>query len=120
MIPGKSYIVKYRIIGIPNFIFHVKGVFKEMIVRYEFDHFTQRRITETYIVLLHSADPWRGMYEHSYNMKDVLYWYNTPRFSPREKAELIARVRIRERRNLQRGLIGKFPYDIARLIASYI
>lgn len=120
LILGKTYIIKYTIIGLDGIIFTGEGIFKEIYHNNQFDWFTQSTIKETFISLIHSSHPWSGTFTHSYNIADVISCRCKPRFSLKETTELQHRVRLRERRNIQRGLTGKVPYDVARLIASYV
>jgi len=120
LISGRTYIIKYTIIGLEGIIITGEGIFKEIYHKKQFDWFTQSTIKETFISLIHSSHPWSGTFTHSYNMANVISCRYKPRFSLKETTELRQRVRLQQRRNIQRGLIGKVPYDVARLIASYV
>jgi len=107
LIPGRMYRIERVISGLPGMIFYEKGIFEKI-------------VKKSCIVLLHSSHPWEGLYPHSYEIEYIINCYSVPRFSLKETKELLQRVRLQERRNIQRGLTGKVPYEIGRLIASYV
>jgi hypothetical protein len=107
LITGRTYRIERVIPGLPGIIFYEKGIFEKI-------------IKKTCIVLLHSSHPWEGLYQHSYEIEYIINCYSIPRFSLKETKELLHRVRLRDTCNIQLGLLGKVPYEIGRLIASYV
>jgi hypothetical protein len=114
MIPDRPCIVQF----INEVV--IKGIFIEILYHTSHDSDVQ---TE-YILLLHPCPhrPERPneLYPYGYSVECIIGYRVINRFSLNERKELQNRVRLRERRNIQRGLTGKVPYDIGRLIASYV
>ena len=114
MIPDRPCIVQF-INGVV-----IKGIFIEILYHTSDDSDVQT----AYILLLHPCphrpDRPNELYPYGYSVECIIGYRVINRFSLNERKELQTRVRLRERRNIQRGLTGKVPYDIGRLIASYV
>jgi hypothetical protein len=114
MIPDRPCIVQF----INEVV--IKGIFIE-ILYHTSDNSDQ---TGEYIILLHPCphrpDRPDELYLYGYSVECIIGYRVINRFSLNERIELQTRIRLRERRNIQRGLTGKVSYDIGRLIASYV